>query len=175
MTHDPVSAADGARAPEAAEQPSGPPRPSSEDVELQAAELLALQVGDEPQHGMRPPRDLGAVRRALLRGDAPERLEALWAWSGVSDDPLVAGCRSGEPGWRRWSSLLKGLQGEERMRQAWAWHEAGRPTDAPARASPGRPRRQSALEMLESIRERRSSEGPQVSDAAAWFAGGHDG
>lgn len=172
------AAAADARAREPAvtvERPAPRPGPASDAVELQAAELMALQEADEPQHGMRPPRDLGALRRALLRGDTVERLEALWAWSGVSDDPLVAGCRSGDPGWRRWSVLLKGLNGEERLQRAWAWHVAGRPTDAPARASPGRPRRQSALEMFEVIRGSRDSGGAQVSNAVAWFAGGQDG
>lgn len=148
-------------------------RQPSESIELQVAELMALQEADEPQHGMRPPRDVAAVRRALMRGTPPERLRALWAWSGVSDHPAIAGCRDGD--WRRWGALLKQPRGEERLALAWAWHEAGRPTDAPARASPARPRRQSALEMLESIRASRDADGPQVIDAAAWFSGGVDG
>lgn len=124
-------------------------RQPSESIELQLAELMALQEADEPQHGMRPPRDVAAVRRALMRGTPPERLRALWAWSGVSEDPAIAGCRGG--GWRRWAALLKAPRGEERLSLSWAWHQAGRPTDAPARAAPARasPRRRSDLSDLD--------------------------
>lgn len=97
---------------------------------LAVARLLALQEAEEPAHGLTGDRDRAAVERALARTDE-DRLAALWAWSGVSDDPLVAGCRNG---WRRWGSLLRAPQGEARIAAAWAWHEAGRQLPQPTRA-----------------------------------------
>lgn len=99
-------------------------------VEASVAELLALQQAEEPQHGTGHGRDQDAIRRALGRGTPAGHLAALWAWSGVADDPLVAGSRSG--GWRRWSALLKAPTGPERVAAAVAWDAAGRP-------APGRP------------------------------------
>ncbi len=115
--------------------------------------------------------DMRRIRAALGRFSVGD-LALVWDHHQLAAETAHAR----QSGWAsRWASLCTDrLPG--RVRDARRWDEAGRPVEsAPARASPGRPRRQSALEMLESIRERRSSEGPQVSDAAAWFAGGHDG
>lgn len=88
--------------------------------------LLALQERDCPDLGAPSPRDGAVLTSALLRGVTVEALLVLWAWSGVSEDPLVAGCRRGS--WRRWGPLLKGETGEARLTAAAAWHAAGRPT-----------------------------------------------
>ncbi len=140
------------------------PRPGPSTVEpdpVALAELVALQEADEPQHGLGQPRDRDALRRALLRGATPEALRALWAWSGVSEDPLVAGSRVG--GWRRWSGLLKAPTGQARIDAAVAWDRSGRPTEAPrARAGPGPPRRGQSTAgdgVLQRLREKFQQEG----------------
>jgi hypothetical protein len=104
-------------------------------VELHRAPLLALQERDSPEHGLCTQRDIAVVTAALLRGVSAEQLEALWVWSGVSEDALVAGCRKG--GWRRWSALLRQPTGQARLDAAWAWHRAGRPAATGPPPAPG--------------------------------------
>jgi hypothetical protein len=132
------------------------PEPSRPQVDpSHVAELLALQEADEPTHGMNQPRDRTALERALGRGVTFERLAALWAWSAVSEDPLVGGCRAG--GWRRWSGLLKPPNGDARLDAAAAWSAAGRPTPQPRasgpppRAAPRAPPSSSARSILDAL------------------------
>lgn len=109
-------------------------------IEQARDELLQLQAQQEPDL---PPeeRDGAALVRALFSGSTVEQLRTLWAWSGCSDDPDVAGCSRGR--WRRWSSLLRPPLGAQRLAKALAWQQAGCPAPAraagpPARASPPR-------------------------------------
>lgn len=135
------SRAEYARTSDQTRQTSSAPAVDAGAREEVIAHAMALQERDEPQHGAWQPRDRAALERHVVKGVAFDRLEALWTWSGVSEDPLVAGCRSG---WRRWGSLLKGPHGEARLAAAWAWHLAGRPVDVaratgpPSRAGPNR-------------------------------------
>ncbi len=99
---------------------SSPPELIEEDI----AVLVALQERDEPQHGLASQRDRAALRQALTGRWARDQLCALWAWSAVSEDPIIAGCRKG---WRRWASLLRRPSGEARIEAALAWVAAGRP------------------------------------------------
>lgn len=121
-----------------------PPERIEEDI----AVLVALQERDEPQHGLCSQRDRAAVRHALGQGVTRDQLCALWAWSAVSQDPLIAGCHKG--GWRRWSSMLRRSSGGARIEAALAWVAAGRPastaTGPPVAQSS--PRRFSAAELL---------------------------
>lgn len=94
-------------------------------LEEDRAVLVALQERDEPQHGLCSQRDIAALTVALTRGCTRDQLCALWAWSAVSEDPLIAGCRKG--GWRRWASLLRQPNGQPRIGAALAWVAAGRP------------------------------------------------
>lgn len=116
--------------------PQGGAAPPLEDlgVEGAKAELLALQAPEVAPS----PRDEALLVAALARGVTAEQLRALWAWSGVSEDPLVAGCRKG--GWRRWGSLLRQPQGEARLAAAasWAASSRGSATSAGADTAPVR-------------------------------------
>lgn len=106
-----------------------------EPIDSQVEQLEALQADQE---GVKPDSsDRAAVRRALTAGWTPEQLAALWAWSGVSDDRLVDGCRDG--GWRRWRSLLGGRFPDARLKAAIAWDAAGRPIATAAPSSSRRP------------------------------------
>jgi hypothetical protein len=123
--------------------------PSADEVELQVAELLALQEADEPQHGLASADDRAQARRCLLLNHDVAFWREFWAWSGTSEDRVVAGCRGG--GWRRWAVLPRGRNGQARIEAFRAWIEAGRPvptaTGPPTRAAPGR-RRLTIAEML---------------------------
>ena len=115
--------------------PQGGAAPPLEDlgVEGAKAELLALQAPEVAPS----PRDEALLVAALARGVTAEQLRALWAWSGVSEDPLVAGCRKG--GWRRWGSLLRQPQGEARLAAAASWAASrGSSTAAGADTAPVR-------------------------------------
>lgn len=130
------------------------------------AELAALQERDEPAAGMHQLRDIQAIERALLRGVRVEDLRSLWAWSGVSDHPSIAGCRTG--GWRRWGSLLREPRAAERLLLAAEWEQAGRPAPAP----PARPDRlgrgRAAAPPLDPAAARRALVAALVEGRSSW-------
>lgn len=125
---DPIQGSDPRSGPRETRARATPPAPLSQGLtseQIAARErLLRQQEADTGKPASR--RDSLTLTHLLSTGVLPERLDWLWEWSGVSEDPSVAGCRAG--GWRVWSSLVKGERGEERLRAAADWVSAGRPT-----------------------------------------------
>lgn len=97
----------------------------TDDLALDRAELLSLQMDEEPQHGMPSERDVVGLTRELARGRTKATMRLVWDWSGQADHPQARACRDNN--WRRWASICKRPLFEERLSAALEWDAAGRP------------------------------------------------